>query len=867
VVSVYIYRLVAMADSTRSLLESLHTEITEALEGDTSITIASAEGNPPDKYTITYTIPSVYKDSNGDIRERDTHVIVINIPIGYPHFPPSCKPLTPLYHPDFDPSAICIGDFWKKTKSMTELINYIGKMIGGETYSTENAFNSDAAEWYIENQDRLPFTDTGQPSIDSLSPENDISPPRNDEELDPLDIDTLEESDLNLDVDYLETEQIESQSTIDLSEAGTTDIDSEEPESLSQQSDEDSQQLEEHIIYDIDRMEHLLQKKRFHELQGDIDTIRKVPDIDDPERIIQQITDNLSEAGELFEKGLDFENQGLAGQALQCYQDTRTIVSDYPDIDEGIERVTANLELLSGETIEAVTEEEYKEIDPSQQAKDSIGEKAEEKKEEVQLTFFDEQKPPSKLAKLLRLIIPLCLLAAIVYGVHLYLTINTHWNRAQDLVELCEKSLLLSNMSQARSQCTQARENLNHVRFLHLKDKKSLNDKIAGIIASISKAQSSSDSKSDVYITEAQNKAQKELEELLHSAAGKMAQADWQGAIHAYQQGLRISDNLNRVDEKLLMESRKNLRLATINKNLDNIRTEITHAKWDSAVDLLNGTLKLINDESTRQFLGQSLTRQLTTQISILRFQTQAGRQMNKSNWAAVLGYLEKAKTLADNTPQLSEETIAQLDKDLKKVRLYYEIEAGKLAFTEKQWEKALVHYQKAVQIIQSSGNVLTEMNTDQYLAELSRIILRITITRDRQAATRYSQKKQFDQATEKIGSLIKLIENSRFSTDVQFRQDLEELKQEVITVKSRHLVAAGEQALKEQFKLLFIKHYPGTIPGSLSRVKVTFVERRGDELLYNIQCVETKGGRPARLVLDYFYNPSTKKLTYYSGQ
>ncbi len=856
-----------MADSTRSLLESLHTEITEALEGDTSITIASAEGNPPDKYTITYTIPSVYKDSNGDIRERDTHVIVINIPIGYPHFPPSCKPLTPLYHPDFDPSAICIGDFWKKTKSMTELINYIGKMIGGETYSTENAFNSDAAEWYIENQDRLPFTDTGQPSIDSLSPENDISPPRNDEELDPLDIDTLEESDLNLDVDYLETEQIESQSTIDLSEAGTTDIDSEEPESLSQQSDEDSQQLEEHIIYDIDRMEHLLQKKRFHELQGDIDTIRKVPDIDDPERIIQQITDNLSEAGELFEKGLDFENQGLAGQALQCYQDTRTIVSDYPNIDEGIERVTASLELLSGETIEAVTEEEYKEIDPSQQAKDSVGEKAEKKKKEVQLTFFDEKEPPSKLAKILRLIIPFCLLGATVYGVHLYLTINTHWKRAHDLVELCEKSLLLANMSQARSQCNQARENLNQVRFLHLKDKKSLNKKIEGIIASISKAQSSSTSKSDVYITEAQNKAKKELDELLHSAAGKMAQTDWQGAINMYQQGLRISDSLTRVDEKLIIESRKNLRLATINMTLENVWVEMTRAQWDSAIDMLNSALKLVKDESTRQLLGQSLTLQLTTQTSILRFQIQAGRQMNKSNWATALGYLEKAKTLADTTPQLSKEIITQLKKNIDKVRLYYEIETGKLAFTEKQWEKALVHYEKALHIIQSSGNQLTEMNTDQYLAELSRIILRITITRDRRAATRYSQKKQFDQATVKLESLIKLIENSRFSTDEQFIQDLEDLKQEVITVKSRHLVAVGEQALKERFKTLFIKHYPGTIPDSLSRVKVTFVEKRGDDLLYNIQCIESKGGRPARLVLDYFYNPSTKKLTFYSGQ
>lgn len=856
-----------MADSTRPLLESLHTEITEAFEGDSSITIASVEGNPPDKYTITYTIPSVYKDSNGDICERDTHEIVINIPIGYPHFPPSCKPITPLFHPDFDPSAICIGDFWKKSKSMTELIVYIGKMIGGEAYSTENAFNSDAAKWYLENQNRLPFAGSGELSIESLSLENDISPTLDDVKLDPLDIDTLEDSDLNLDVDYLETEQIESQSTIDLRETGSTDVDSEELESLSLQPDEGSEQLEENILYDTDRMELLLQKKRFYELREDIETIRKIPHLDESQRIIQQITDNLAEAGELYEKGRDFENQGLAGQALQCYQDARVIVSDYPGIDERIERVTASLELLSGETIESVTEEEYKEIDPSQQAKDSIGEKAEKKEEEVQLTFFDEKQLPSKLVKILRLIIPLCLLAAIVYGIQLYLTINNHWKRAQDLVELCEKSLLLSNMSQARSQCNQARENLSHVRFLHPKAKKTLNDKIGGIIASISKAQSSSASKSDVYITEAQNKAKKELEELLHSAAAKMDQSDWQGAIHMYRQGLRISDNLNRVDEKLLLESRKNLRLATFNKTLKNVRTKMTHAQWDSAVDLLNGALKLINDESTRQFLGQSHTRELTTQISILRFQTQAGRQINKSNWAAALGYLEKAKTLAETTPQLSKETLTQLNKDLKKVRLYHAIETGKLAFTEKQWEKALMHYKKAVQIIQSSGNLLTEMNTDKHLLELSRIILRITITRDRQTATRYSKKKQFNQATETLESLVKLIENSRFSTDERFRQDLEELKQEVITVQSRHLVAAGEQAIKEQFKTLFIKHYPGTIPDSLSRAKVTFVERRGDELLYNIQCVESKGGRPARLVLDYFYNPSTKKLTFFSGQ
>ena len=158
-------------------LRNISKEIDEHFGSHISIFVTPVKGDPPNQYEVTYNLPGMARDDNGIVKTT-THKIEISIPFGFPHFPPSCKPKSETFHPDFDQAAICLGDFWHQDRTLPELITHIGRMIDGEFYSTENAFNEEAAVWFNEHQEELPFSsaitkDTGANNIAPALREND----------------------------------------------------------------------------------------------------------------------------------------------------------------------------------------------------------------------------------------------------------------------------------------------------------------------------------------------------------------------------------------------------------------------------------------------------------------------------------------------------------------------------------------------------------------------------------------------------------------------------------------------------------------------------------------------------------------------
>lgn len=178
---------------TANKLDEIFTDIKERFASRSDIVVTPKKGNPPDQYEVTYKLKGLTKNSQGDISETTDHKVELTIPFGFPHFPPSCKPKSDIFHPDFDPAAICLGDFWNQDCQLSDLILHVAKMINGEIYSSTNAFNEEAAVWYTSNADRLPLS---APAQETQRP--DPSPAS-----DPIDIDTLDDSDLSSDFDYL----------------------------------------------------------------------------------------------------------------------------------------------------------------------------------------------------------------------------------------------------------------------------------------------------------------------------------------------------------------------------------------------------------------------------------------------------------------------------------------------------------------------------------------------------------------------------------------------------------------------------------------------------------------------------------------
>jgi len=121
------------------------------------IRITGKAGIPPEIYRFTYGLRGLHVSGSGEILERDTHVLEVNLTLGYPRRAPQCRMLTPIFHPNFDDSMVCTGDFWAASEGLDDLIIRIGRMIAYQEYNTKSPLNGLAAKWAAQNSHLLPI--------------------------------------------------------------------------------------------------------------------------------------------------------------------------------------------------------------------------------------------------------------------------------------------------------------------------------------------------------------------------------------------------------------------------------------------------------------------------------------------------------------------------------------------------------------------------------------------------------------------------------------------------------------------------------------------------------------------------------------
>jgi ubiquitin-protein ligase len=142
------------------------------------IQISGTAGMPPEAYRITYQIKGLYVSPTGEIQERDTHQLEVNLSLGYPRRAPQCRMMAPVFHPNFDEGSVCIGDFWAASEGLDDLIVRIGRMIAYQEYNTKSPLNGLAAKWAAQHPDLLPIDSRNiAPPTDAPAKENPAPPP------------------------------------------------------------------------------------------------------------------------------------------------------------------------------------------------------------------------------------------------------------------------------------------------------------------------------------------------------------------------------------------------------------------------------------------------------------------------------------------------------------------------------------------------------------------------------------------------------------------------------------------------------------------------------------------------------------------
>jgi ubiquitin-protein ligase len=133
-----------------------YEQLQRRLAGWTLIRMVGTAGLPPELYRFQYLIRGLYVAADGAILERNDHLLEVNLSLGYPRRAPQCRMLTPVFHPNFDDSSVCIGDFWAASESLDDLVIRIGRMISYQEYNTKSPLNGLAAKWAAQNPHLLP---------------------------------------------------------------------------------------------------------------------------------------------------------------------------------------------------------------------------------------------------------------------------------------------------------------------------------------------------------------------------------------------------------------------------------------------------------------------------------------------------------------------------------------------------------------------------------------------------------------------------------------------------------------------------------------------------------------------------------------
>jgi ubiquitin-protein ligase len=120
------------------------------------IRVRHANGDPPDLYEVEYRVRGLERGRGDEPIVREHHVAEIRLPADYPRLAPKCKMLTPIFHPNIDPTSICVGDHWTAGERLADLVIRIGEMITYQAYNIKSPLDAEAAMWADLHATELP---------------------------------------------------------------------------------------------------------------------------------------------------------------------------------------------------------------------------------------------------------------------------------------------------------------------------------------------------------------------------------------------------------------------------------------------------------------------------------------------------------------------------------------------------------------------------------------------------------------------------------------------------------------------------------------------------------------------------------------
>ncbi len=819
-------------NTTINHLEEIAQEIEGYFASVPGITVTPGEGSPPEQYTITYNITGACKDDSGVISTCEKHVISISLPFGFPHFPPNCLPESNTFHPDFDSSAICIGEAWDESKSVVELILYIGRMIAGQVYSSANAFNEEAAAWYLTNSKQLPFDTTAFKQIDSNDAPSIEEAIEDDVQFD--NIDTLDDADFD--------------QSFSLEEDDSDGSDESTP--------------------DIKRLQGMAADKRFYTL---IREIQDIPDDFEERSILEsQAQGAIDISQNLFREAEELEFNGKQKEALEKLYTIEDLVSDYPSLDEAQARTRQAVELL-GDWVNG-EEEEYEgtetDANPPPVDESSPQSNQEAKRQrKANRTFYEEKSGISRKGIYSAFAIGLVALGGTL--VFSFFSLSSNLKKADIKYTECETLLDSNNFQKAEKACEKALDLLSEVKIVKQNTKTQISSKIHVLLDSPKLKQGLAGN----IMFEGQYVSTSTKERILNFKEAKengdifYKQERWGEATHSYSKALDLAKKPKGIDTSALADIRNKLPRAQFNGLKLAGEKALAASDWGDAADYFGKALALAKKDPN--VLPNDITRleRLSRRAEFNASRDRGHFAFDRKEWETALKHYLRALNLAKRYSLADGPTTSSLNENIARTKIYNAIEKGKRAFTASQWDEVIAQYETAIVLLKENSTLLSSINTVKSGDKLSRIMLHVAIIQDKQQLAQFLKDEDYKAAVNKLLEIKETITASQFADQTDFMEILAEVSIQIEEHQKKLQISDQISYLTDNFEKLFLKHYPAASGSVLSTPKVEYTKNIGNDLLFRIQCTEKSGGRPLRLQMDYLYSPANGSWKFYSEE
>jgi hypothetical protein len=132
-----------------------YDQIRARFDGHPAIRVDALGTVPPERYRVTYYVPSLRLDQNSRPIISETTVVDFDLPMGYPKEKPHAVAHGNVFHPNFG-EYVCIADFWSPAQSLADIVLEVGQMLQWQKYNIQSPLNAIAADWAVKHQAELP---------------------------------------------------------------------------------------------------------------------------------------------------------------------------------------------------------------------------------------------------------------------------------------------------------------------------------------------------------------------------------------------------------------------------------------------------------------------------------------------------------------------------------------------------------------------------------------------------------------------------------------------------------------------------------------------------------------------------------------